>query len=100
MEEKFGPVSKSDADDAKKKSTANAAIPYKYSDEDTIQTDDSRKYLDIKPKTEGSEESDEESEVDFGKYPSWFKTKVLNGRYTSKKNKSIFHGFVFLSYIK
>lgn len=65
LEEKFGPVTKSDADDAKKKSTANAAIPYKYSDEDTIQTDDSRKYLDIKPKTDGSDESDEESEVDF-----------------------------------
>ncbi|XP_025197251.1 CLK4-associating serine/arginine rich protein-like [Melanaphis sacchari] len=65
LEEKFGPVTKSDADDAKKKSNANAAIPYKYSDEDTIQTDDSRKYLDIKPKTDGSDESDEESEVDF-----------------------------------
>jgi len=68
LEEKFGPVSKSDADDAKKKSSATAAIPYKYSDEDTIQTDDSRKYLDIKPKTEGSDESEEESEVDFGKH--------------------------------
>jgi len=67
LEEKFGPVGKPDADDAKKKSTANAAIPYKYSDEDTIQTDDSRKYLDIKPKTDDSDESDEESEVDFGK---------------------------------
>ncbi|XP_022179445.1 CLK4-associating serine/arginine rich protein-like isoform X1 [Myzus persicae] len=65
LEEKFGPVTKTDADDAKKKSTANAAIPYKYSDEDTIQTDDSRKYLDIKPKNDGSDESDEESEVDF-----------------------------------
>jgi arginine/serine-rich splicing factor 16 len=65
LEEKFGPVTKTDADDAKKKSTANAAIPYKYSDEDTIQIDDSRKYLDIKPKNEGSDESDEESEVDF-----------------------------------
>ncbi|XP_025418727.1 CLK4-associating serine/arginine rich protein-like isoform X2 [Sipha flava] len=65
LEEKFGPVGKSDADDAKKKSTATAAIPYKYSDEDTIQTDESKKYLDIKPKTDGSDESDEESEVDF-----------------------------------
>jgi len=61
-------VTKTDADDAKKKSTANAAIPYKYSDEDTIQIDDSRKYLDIKPKNDGSDESDEESEVDFGKH--------------------------------
>jgi len=68
LEEKFGPVTKTDADDAKKKSTANAAIPYKYSDEDTIQIDDSRKYLDIKPKYDGSDESDEESEVDFGKH--------------------------------
>lgn len=68
MEEKFGPVNKSEIDDAKKKSTPSAAIPYKYSDEDTIQTDDSRKYLDIKPKTDGSDESDEESEVDFGNY--------------------------------
>lgn len=69
MEEKFGPVNKSDADDAKKKSVATVAIPYKYSDEDTIQTDDSKKYLDIKPKTtDGSDESDEESEVDFGMY--------------------------------
>lgn len=67
MEEKFGPVGKSDADDAKKKSTANAAIPYKYNDDDTIPTDDSKKYLDIKPKTtDCSDESDEESEVDFG----------------------------------
>lgn len=68
LEEKFGPVGKADADDAKKKSTATAAIPYKYSDEDTIQTDDSKKYLDIKPKADGSDESDEESEVDFGVY--------------------------------
>lgn len=67
LEEKFGPVGKSDVDDAKKKSTANAAIPYKYSDEDTIQIDDSKKYLDIKPKTDDSDESDEESEIDFGK---------------------------------
>jgi len=67
LEEKFGPVSKADADDAKKKSIATAAIPYKY-DEDTIHIDDSRKYLDIKPKTEDSDESEEESEVDFGKY--------------------------------
>lgn len=65
LEEKFGPVSKSDADDAKKKSSATAAIPYKYNDEVAIQTDDSRKYLDIKPITEGSDESEEESEVDF-----------------------------------
>lgn len=68
LEEKFGPINKSDADDAKKKSIANAAIPYKYSDEDTIQTDDSRRYLDIKPKIDCSDESDEESEVDFGMY--------------------------------
>lgn len=67
LEEKFGPVGKSDVEDAKKKSTANAAIPYKYSDEDTIQIDDSKKYLDIKPKTDDSDESDEESEIDFGK---------------------------------
>lgn len=65
LEEKFGPVGKSDVDDAKKKSTANAAIPYKYTDEDTIQVDDSKKYLDIKPKTDESDESDEESEIDF-----------------------------------
>jgi len=66
LEEKFGPVGKPDVDDAKKKSTANAAIPYKYSDEDSIHTDDSKKYLDIKSKIDDSDESDEESEVDFG----------------------------------
>ncbi|XP_050542618.1 CLK4-associating serine/arginine rich protein-like isoform X2 [Daktulosphaira vitifoliae] len=66
VEEKFGPVGKSDADDAKKKSTANAAIPYKYNDdEDTTIIDDSKKYLDIKTKVENSDDSDEESEVDF-----------------------------------
>ncbi|XP_050432353.1 CLK4-associating serine/arginine rich protein-like [Adelges cooleyi] len=66
LEEKFGPVGKPDTDDNKKKSAANAAIPYKYNnEEDTTTIDDSKKYLDIKTKTESSDESDEESEMDF-----------------------------------